>query len=218
MIETQPDIYPLHGGPLIAKQPWRPLPGYYYLRLLDPEQTLPSGLILPDGAVSATGDAEVLAVGAGRLYDNGIRAVPWSFAGDRVLVDRRTVRWIGIGREARTGFVREEDLVAEIAGGALPLNDWVLIAPDPAPASLHGLEIPEDQRAAPRAGCVLVVGPGRVRESGPYAGSRRRLQPLFPPGARVRWAREAQTCNAWNDEANGGRFVRYDDLIAIEEG
>ena len=66
----------------------KPLEDRLVVKPLDPEQTTASGLVIPDTAKEKPQEGEVLAIGPGRIDDNGNR-VPLDVAvGDRVLYSK----------------------------------------------------------------------------------------------------------------------------------
>ena len=65
-----------------------PLEDRVVLRPLEEEQTTASGLVIPDTAKEKPQEGEVLAVGPGRLDDNGKRIPVDVKEGDRVLYSK----------------------------------------------------------------------------------------------------------------------------------
>ena len=63
----------------------KPLEDRIVVRTLEAEQTTASGLVIPDTAKEKPQEGEVVAVGEGRLDDNGKRIPPQVKKGDRVL-------------------------------------------------------------------------------------------------------------------------------------
>ena len=63
----------------------RPLGDRVVVRPLEREEVTSSGIFLPDTAKEKPQQGEVIAVGPGRILDNGERSVPDVHAGDRVL-------------------------------------------------------------------------------------------------------------------------------------
>ena len=57
-------------------------------RRLEEKEVARGGIIIPDTAKEKPQQAEVIAVGKGRLLDNGSRVAPDVKVGDRVLVDK----------------------------------------------------------------------------------------------------------------------------------
>ena len=63
----------------------RPLGDRVVVKPLDREEVTKSGIVLPDTAKEKPQQGEVLAVGPGRVLDNGERVAPDVKAGERVL-------------------------------------------------------------------------------------------------------------------------------------
>jgi chaperonin GroES len=66
----------------------KPLEDRIVVKTLEAEQTTASGLVIPDSAKEKPQEGEVLAVGPGRVDDNGVR-VPMDVAvGDKVIYSK----------------------------------------------------------------------------------------------------------------------------------
>lgn len=63
----------------------RPLNDKIVVKPLEAEETVKGGIIIPDNAKEKPQQAEVLAVGPGKLLDNGTRVAPDVKVGDKVL-------------------------------------------------------------------------------------------------------------------------------------
>lgn len=63
----------------------RPLHDRVVVRRLEEETTTAGGIVLPDSAAEKPSQGEVLAVGPGKLLDNGKLLEPHVKAGDRVI-------------------------------------------------------------------------------------------------------------------------------------
>jgi len=63
----------------------RPLHDRVLVRRLEDQETMRGGLYIPDSAKEKPQQAEVVAVGSGKLLDNGDRATVEVKAGDRIL-------------------------------------------------------------------------------------------------------------------------------------
>jgi chaperonin GroES len=72
------------------------------------------GIIIPDTAKEKPQEAEVVAVGSGRLLENGTRVPPTLKAGDRVLVGK----WAGteVKIDGNEYLILKEDEVLGILG------------------------------------------------------------------------------------------------------
>ncbi len=91
----------------------RPLSDRVLVKRMEPEQKVKSGIIIPDTAKEKPLEGKVVAVGAGRLDDNGKRVAPEVKAGDRVLIGKY------IGTEVKIDdvehvIVREEEILGII--------------------------------------------------------------------------------------------------------
>ena len=65
-----------------------PLYDRVILKRLDPTETLKSGIVIPDTAKEKPQEAEVIAVGPGRIDDNGNRVPLDIKVGDRVIFSK----------------------------------------------------------------------------------------------------------------------------------
>jgi chaperonin GroES len=63
----------------------RPLHDRILVRRLEEQETVRGGIIIPDSAKEKPQQAEVVAVGSGKLLDDGQRVAPDVKAGDRIL-------------------------------------------------------------------------------------------------------------------------------------
>jgi len=63
----------------------RPLHDRILVRRLEEQETMRGGIIIPDSAKEKPQQAEVVAVGKGKLLDDGQRSAPDVKAGDRIL-------------------------------------------------------------------------------------------------------------------------------------
>ncbi len=92
----------------------RPLSDRVLVKRMEPEQKVKSGIIIPDTAKEKPLEGKVVAVGAGRLDDNGKRVPLEVKAGDRVLIGKY------IGTEVKIDdvehvIVREEEILGIIS-------------------------------------------------------------------------------------------------------
>jgi chaperonin GroES len=92
----------------------KPLSDRVLVKRLEPEQKAKSGIIIPDTAKEKPLEGKVVAVGAGRLDDNGKRVALDVKAGDRVLIGKY------IGTEVKIDdvehvIVREEEILGIIS-------------------------------------------------------------------------------------------------------
>ena len=92
----------------------KPLSDRVLVKRMEPEQKVKSGIIIPDTAKEKPLEGKVVAVGAGRLDDNGKRVALDVKAGDRVLIGKY------IGTEVKIDdvehvIVREEEILGIIS-------------------------------------------------------------------------------------------------------
>jgi chaperonin GroES len=92
----------------------KPLHDRVLVKRMEPEQMVKSGIIIPDTAKEKPLEGKVIAVGAGRLDDNGKRVALEVKAGDRVLIGKY------IGTEVKIDdvehvIVREEEILGIIS-------------------------------------------------------------------------------------------------------
>jgi len=92
----------------------RPLNDRVLVKRIEPEQKAKGGIIIPDTAREKPLEGTVIAVGAGRLDDDGKRIALEVAAGDRVLIGKY------IGTEVRIEdiehvIVREEEILGIIS-------------------------------------------------------------------------------------------------------
>jgi chaperonin GroES len=92
----------------------RPLHDRVIVKRLDQETKTASGLIIPDAAAEKPDQGEILAVGNGKVQDNGqIRALEVK-VGDRVLFGKYSGQAVKVdGQELLV--MREEDIMAVVA-------------------------------------------------------------------------------------------------------
>jgi chaperonin GroES len=89
----------------------RPLHDRVIVKRLDQETKTASGLIIPDAAAEKPDQGEVLAVGNGKVQDNGtVRALEVK-VGDRVLFGKYSGQAVKVDGEELL-VMREEDIMA----------------------------------------------------------------------------------------------------------
>ncbi len=91
----------------------QPLEDRVVIRPLDAEQVTSSGLVIPDTAKEKPQEGEVLAVGPGRLDDNGKRIPVDVSEGDRVLYSKYAGTEVKIDGEELL-VVPSRDILAKI--------------------------------------------------------------------------------------------------------
>lgn len=181
----------------------------------------PSGLWLPQSYHQKATEATVLATGPGTyLPATGATYPIWIMEGDTVLFPEHEFHALGDDGE---GWVAEEHVPATVDpfdGTIYPEADWLLLAPDAAPAaSAGGIALPEPGRKLPGSGLIVEAGPGELRQRGVFAGLRisvRTLLSLADDEAllerRAWWAPEATV--VWAAERV---LVRARDLLLLAD-
>jgi chaperonin GroES len=91
----------------------QPLEDRVVIRPLDAEQVTSSGLVIPDTAKEKPQEGEVLAVGPGRLDDNGKRIPMEVGEGDRVLYSKYAGTEVKVDGEELL-VVPSRDILAKI--------------------------------------------------------------------------------------------------------
>ncbi|CAL1241888.1 co-chaperone GroES [Candidatus Methylocalor cossyra] len=93
----------------------RPLNDRVIVKRLEEERTTPGGIVIPDTAAEKPMRGEVLAVGPGKVLDNGqVRALDIK-TGDKVLFGKYAGTEVKIdGQEILV--MREEDIIAVLEG------------------------------------------------------------------------------------------------------
>lgn len=83
-------------------------------RTEEDEQTTSGGIIIPDTAKEKPQEGEVIAVGQGRLLDNGDRQVVDVAAGDKILFGKYSGTEVAYDNEELL-ILREDDILAKIS-------------------------------------------------------------------------------------------------------
>jgi len=91
----------------------RPLNDRVLLRRIEPEEVVKGGIIIPDTAKEKPQEAEVIAVGPGRLDDSGKRIPMEVKKGDRVLIGKYSGTDVKIGDDEYV-IVREDEILGVI--------------------------------------------------------------------------------------------------------
>ncbi len=89
----------------------KPLADRIVVKQLDAQEKTKSGLILPDSAKEKPQEAKVIAVGTGRLLDDGAIKALEVKNGDRILYGKYSGTEVSIGGEDYL-ILREEDVLA----------------------------------------------------------------------------------------------------------
>ena len=87
----------------------RPLHDNVVVKRIDPEEETSGGIIIPDTAKEKPSEGEVLAVGPGKLMDNGERRPMAVQAGNRVLFGKYAGTEVTLDGDELL-FLRESDL------------------------------------------------------------------------------------------------------------
>ena len=91
----------------------RPLHDRVLVKRLEEEEQVRGGIIIPDAAKEKPQEAEVVAVGPGKLQDSGERAPMDVSAGDRVLIGKYSGSDIKIDDEDMV-ILREDEILAVV--------------------------------------------------------------------------------------------------------
>lgn len=93
--------------------PIRPLYDRILVKRLEEEEQKVGGIIIPDTAKEKPQEGEVVAVGAGRVLENGNRQPPDVSVGDKVLFGKYSGTEVKIDNEEYL-IMREDDILAKI--------------------------------------------------------------------------------------------------------
>ncbi|MBI4470544.1 MAG: co-chaperone GroES [Acidobacteria bacterium] len=91
----------------------RPLHDRILIKRLEEQETARGGIIIPDSAKEKPQQGEVIAVGKGRLLDDGSRIAPEVHPGDRVLFDKYSGSEIKLDHEELL-ILRESEILGVI--------------------------------------------------------------------------------------------------------
>jgi chaperonin GroES len=92
-----------------------PLHDRVLVKRLEEKETVKGGIIIPDTAKEKPQEGEVIAVGAGKMNDEGKRIPLDVKAGDRVLFGKYSGSEIKIDEEEYL-ILREEEILAKVGG------------------------------------------------------------------------------------------------------
>jgi chaperonin GroES len=92
----------------------KPLYDRVLVKRVDPEEKVKGGIIIPDTAKEKPLEGKVVAVGAGRLDDNGKRVPLEVKVGDRVLIGKYAGTEIKID-ETEHVIIREDEILGVIS-------------------------------------------------------------------------------------------------------
>lgn len=93
----------------------RPLGDRVLVERIEPEQEVRGGIVIPDTAKEKPLEAEVIAVGHGRLDEDGERIPLDVEAGDRVLISKYGGTEVKLDGKEQL-ILREEDILAILEG------------------------------------------------------------------------------------------------------
>ncbi|HBG21746.1 MAG: co-chaperone GroES [Syntrophaceticus sp.] len=89
----------------------KPLGDHVLVRPLSKDEKTEGGIFLPETAKEKPQDGEVVAVGQGRILDNGTRVAPEVKAGDRIIFSKYGGTEFKVGDEEYL-IMRENDILA----------------------------------------------------------------------------------------------------------
>jgi chaperonin GroES len=92
----------------------RPLHDRVLVRRLEEQEAMRGGIIIPDSAKEKPQQAEVIAVGSGKLLEDGQRAAPDVKAGDRILFGKYSCSDITV--EGQEYLILREDEILGVLG------------------------------------------------------------------------------------------------------
>lgn len=98
----------------MAKLKIRPLQDRMIVRRLSEEEKTAGGIIIPDSAKEKPQEGEVLAVGNGKVLDNGKVQVPDVKPGDKILFSKYSGAEVNIDGEEYL-VVREDDVLGVVS-------------------------------------------------------------------------------------------------------
>ena len=89
----------------------RPLHDHVMVQRMEEEQTRHGSIIIPDSAKEKPQEGKVIAVGTGKLHDNGTKTPLDIKAGDRVLFGKYSGSEVNVENDEYV-IMREEDVLA----------------------------------------------------------------------------------------------------------
>jgi chaperonin GroES len=92
----------------------RPLHDRLLVKRIEEKETVRGGIIIPDTAKEKPQEAEVLAVGSGKVLDNGTHVAPEVKVGDRILIGKYSGTDIKIDGQEML-ILREDEVLAILA-------------------------------------------------------------------------------------------------------
>ena len=97
----------------------RPLHDRVLVKRLEANEQIRGGIIIPDTAKEKSQEAEVAAIGPGKVNDDGSRAPMDVEVGDRILIGKYTGSEIKVGDEDFL-ILREDEILAVVERRAAP--------------------------------------------------------------------------------------------------
>lgn len=91
-----------------------PLGGNVVVKRIESEEKTAGGIVLPDAARTKSQQGRVLSVGDGRLLQNGTRAKPQVWEGDRVLFSRYAGNEVVVNNQELI-ILSEDDILAVVS-------------------------------------------------------------------------------------------------------
>ncbi len=95
----------------------RPLHDRVLVKRIEAQEQVRGGIIIPDTAKEKPQEAEVIAVGPGKLLDDGKRAPMDVKAGERILIGKYSGSEIKIADQDYV-ILREEEILAVVGNGS----------------------------------------------------------------------------------------------------
>jgi chaperonin GroES len=93
----------------------RPLHDRVVVKRREAKEEVRGGIIIPDTAKEKPQEAEVIAVGPGKMNDNGTRSALDVKAGDRILIGKYSGSEIKVGDQDLV-ILREDEILAVVEG------------------------------------------------------------------------------------------------------
>jgi chaperonin GroES len=88
-----------------------PLHDRVVVQLIEPQTTTASGIVIPDNAKEKPNTGQVVAVGTGRVFDNGTRQPLTVKVGNTVMFGKHVGQTVKVNGEEYT-VLKEEDIFA----------------------------------------------------------------------------------------------------------
>ena len=95
----------------MAKVKIQPLGDRVLVKQVEEKEQIRGGIIIPDAAKEKSQEAEVVAIGSGKLASDGTRVAFEVKVGDKVLISKYGGTEVAVGDEKYL-LLREEDIVA----------------------------------------------------------------------------------------------------------